>query len=136
MNIAALLTRLALILAVPGFGWIGVRFMAFPHDMAANMGMQLVTDAAVSTIRSGFGGFHIGVALLAVLFALRQKTVLPGLMIAATMAGSAVIARTIGLYTDGPAPETLMVFRGEAAMLTILVAALIGERWRVVRASV
>ena len=135
MSIAALLTRLALILAVPGFGWIGVRFMLFPHEAAGNMGMTLITDAAVSTIQSGFGGFHIGIALLAAFFALRQQTVLPGLMIAVTMSGAAVIARTIGLYTDGPAPQTLIVFRAEAAMLTIWAAALLTERWRVVRAS-
>ncbi len=131
----ALLTRLALILAIPGFGWIGLRFVFMPQDAAANMGMTLVTQAAVSTIQTGFGGFHIGVALLAFFFALDQTRVRAGLMIVATMAGAAVTARTYGLYTDGPTPETFVVFRAEAAMLVIWLSAFIAESWRLARAS-
>jgi hypothetical protein len=99
------------------------------------MGMTLATDTAVSTIQSGFGGFHIGVALLAAFFALTQHTVLPGLMIVTTTAGMAVATRGISLYTDGLDPKTLFVFWVEAFMLTLWLAALITERWRRARAT-
>jgi hypothetical protein len=135
MRFTSLFTRLALILAVPGFGWIGVRFIFAPHEVAATMGMTLATDTAVSTIQSGFGGFHIGVALLAAFFALTQHTVLPGLMIVTTTAGMAVATRGISLYTDGLDPKTLFVFWVEAFMLTLWLAALITERWRRARAT-
>lgn len=121
---ADLIAALVLIYAALGFGYPGVMYLLFPVKMGASWDFAPTSAFAVSNIRLGFGAFHLGVAVMALL-ALSMRQYRFGLLTIVVFAGLAIATRTFGLVVDGMHPRSLLVLSGEAVSTTIFVIGLI-----------
>jgi hypothetical protein len=120
---ADLIAALVLVYAALGFGYPGIMYLLFPVKMGASWDFAPTSAFAVSNIRLGFGAFHLGVAVMALL-ALAAKQFRFGLLTVAVFAVLAVATRAFGLAVDGIHPRSLLVLSGEAVSTTIFLIGL------------
>lgn len=121
---ANLLAAAVLVYAALGFGYPGVMYLLFPVKMGASWDFAPTSAFAVSNIRLGFGAFHLGVSVMA-LIALFAKQYKFGLITIVVFAALAVATRAFGLVVDGMHPRSLLVISGEGVSLTIFLIGLI-----------
>lgn len=121
---ANLIASLVLIYAALGFGYPGAMYLLFPVKMGATWDFAPSSAFAVSNIRLGFGAFHLGVSVMA-LIAVFTKQYKYGLITIVVFATLAVGTRAFGLVVDGMHPRSLLVMSGEGVSLTIFLIGLI-----------
>lgn len=95
--------RVVLCLNTFVFGGIGIYALVFPHELASLIGLVLQTPAAVTDIRSTYGGFEIGLALFFT-YAFRsqeQVVVRCALLVAALSFTGFASSRILGFLVDG-----------------------------------
>jgi hypothetical protein len=102
-------------------GVLGVRWVFAPESVAAELGIGLSGAVALNTARGDVGGLFIGGALLCGL-ALARGDGHP-LRAAALLLGCVAAGRTVGIATDGFAPESATAIAVELAMIAVLLLA-------------
>jgi hypothetical protein len=124
---ANLIAALVLLYAALGFGYPGIMYLLFPVRMGASWEFAPTSAFAVSNIRLGFGAFHLGVAVMALLTLFTRQYAF-GLLTVVIFAALAVGTRAFGLVVDGLHPRSLLVIAGEAVSLTIFLTGFLIHR--------
>ena len=122
------LSRLFLIVTAIAFGRVAWLYLTNPAAAAAASDFTAGSAAAITSLRVGFGGFHLGCAVIALAGAVWPKWLIPCLAFVATMMGAVVSARILGIIVDGPAARSFFVLRVEGTVFVLVIIALILER--------
>jgi hypothetical protein len=112
------------------FSMIGLRYIADPVRASAETWVSLNSALASTTTRVGSGAFPLGFALFTLACLVSARLRLTGVHLIATVAGTAIVVRIVGLVADGPEQASTRLFIPEGVMLTLAVAGIVLERAR------
>ena len=115
---------LGLVFAIYIFARVGFVYIIDPVPPASMWGFDAQGPAAVTNLRAGFGGFHLGTAIL-LLVALISGKLLAGLFVSVVMSSTVISSRLVGVVIDGPDPMTFSIMGREAFALGIFAVALL-----------
>jgi hypothetical protein len=113
---------------------ISIGYIANPVGAVASHGIALGSAEAVTIMRVS-GGVFLGIALVLVACLASVRRLAAGLAFLATIAGTILAIRLLGLALDGPAPFTMKVLKPEIALVVLSAAALVIERRRLTKAE-
>ena len=120
-RLAPWLTRLILLMPMLVFALIASRYIAYPVQTAATVGISLDSALAVTITRIGFGAFPLGCSLFTLSCVVSTRRLLTGLGFVATMIGVALAVRIFGILVDGTARESMRLVGAEIVLLTITI---------------
>jgi len=127
--------RLVLLAATCIMGMIALRTLRDPVGSTQPMGIVLTSATAATVVRVGFGGFPLGFAVALLGCLVSTKRLLGGLLLLASIAGAATLARLQGIVLDGATPYNLLLLRPEIALCVSSAVGIVLERRRVMRSS-
>ncbi len=116
------LPRAILMLAVISYGNVGMLYV-FEPALIGRVGIEVTSPAGMTSVRVGIGGFHFGVAMIALYCVAAQTRVFAGLAIMSVMTGVVVATRLGGLVTNGFDQQVVGLMTPEALMLLIFAGA-------------
>ncbi len=118
-RVAPWLTRLILLPPTFVFTMIVFKYISYPAEMAATVGIALNTPLAATILRIGFGAFPLGCALFTVSCLVSTRRLLTGLGFVATMMSVALAVRIFGIVVDGTLRESLRLVIAEVVLLVL-----------------
>jgi len=121
--------RLVLGAGVLLFTQLGLGNIVGPVEVASRTHTTLGSPDAITVVRVT-GGVFIGIAVILAYCLASERRLLAGLGFFATIITGVAGVRLIGLVLDGPGAFTLMVLKGEVAMLVLSACAVLLDRRR------
>jgi hypothetical protein len=121
------LAAAALLVAAFGLGRVGVLNIVAPVDQAERVGMLLDNAMAVSNARVAIGGFHLGLAVIAVACLVSPRWRQPGLGFIAALISTVVAVRLFSVAADGAEPRLLSVLGAETVTWLLLMLGWLAE---------
>jgi hypothetical protein len=122
--------RIVLLAATSVMAAIAIRQLRDPVGSTAAMGIVLVSPAAITVARVGFGGFPLGFAIALGGCLISTRRLLTGVSLVATVVGAATFARIQGLVIDGATGYNLGLLRPEFALLLLSTIGIVLEHRR------
>ena len=121
-NWVSFVPRVILMLAVLSYGNVGLFYLIEPAFIG-RLGIEVTNPAGFTSVRVGIGGFHIGVAMIALYCVAARERVSAGLAIASVMTGVVVATRLGGLIANGFDQQVVGLMTPEAMLLLIFAGA-------------
>jgi hypothetical protein len=122
------ISRAVLLAALILMTLISRKFIGDPVGAAAASDMTLGSPLAVTNMRASFGAFPLGCALFVLVCLVTSSLRKTGLLIVALIIGTALAVRIFGTFADGSLAQSVHVLIAEAVMLSLSLAAYVGER--------
>lgn len=119
------ISRAVLAAATVIFSVIGLRNIIDPVHNSAQIGIRLGSALASTTTRVESGALPLGLAIFTLVCLLSSRWLFAGVGLVSVVVTTAIIVRVLGLFTDGPAPESTRLFIPEGVILALSVTAIV-----------
>ncbi len=92
------------------FAWIGIYFLVLPHEAAAAIEVELLTDTALTDVQATYGGMVLGLTFVWIWTALQPERHQAGLWSMIFVYGGLALGRLVAILGGAQPSRLIWVF--------------------------